>query len=350
MQARRAAKWLAIRGGLESVSLATAARLVSPRNSKGVIFTMHHVQPERKKSFSPNAHLSITPDFLDKTIRILLANGWTPIHLEDMPQRLENPDDNGRYMAFTLDDGYRDNRDQAYPVFKQHNIPFTVFITSGFVDRARTIWWETLEQMLATSDSVTINLCNGDKTFQTISKLEKYAAFDDISARFTEIDENHFVAGIDNAARRAGIDPVGIVDREILNEDELRAFCGDPLVRLGAHTVNHINLARAHVDLVADEIGRSADFVEKVTGARPQSFAFPYGDSAAACRREFEKTADLGFSVAVTTRPGLLQPVNAQTPTAMPRVSLNGYHQNTRYVNALLSGLPFRLASASAIG
>lgn len=350
MQARRAAKWLAIRGGLESVSLATASRLITPRHSKGVIFTLHHVRPERKQSFSPNAHLSITPEFLDKTIKILLSNGWTPIHIDDMPRHLANADDNGRYMAFTLDDGYRDNREHAYPVFKKHDIPFTVFIASGFVTRTRTIWWETLEQTLAASDSVTVNLCEGEKTFHTVSKLEKYAAFDYIGGRFAAMDEDLFVAGIDNAARRAGIDPVGIVEREILDERELRTFCGDPLVRFGAHTVNHINLARVHVDRLADEIGRSADFVTEITGTRPVSFAFPYGDSDAACRREFEKAADLGFSVAVTTRPGLLQPANAQTSTAMPRVSLNGYHQNPRYVNALLSGLPFRMASATAVG
>lgn len=349
LPARRAAKWLAIRGGLEAISLATTSRLVTPRSSKGVIFTMHHVRPEKAGTFTPNAHLSITPEFLERTIEMLLKRGWTPVHLDDMPRHLEDPDDNGRYMAFTLDDGYRDNQQYAYPVFKRHGIPFTVFVTAGFVTRTRSIWWETLEQMLAASQRITLNLGGEDHLFNTASKLEKYVAFDYITDCFPGDEEDRFVAAIDEAARRVGIDPMAIVEQEILSEGELRTFCRDPLISLGAHTVTHVSLAHASLDRVVDEISRSAEFVSEICGEQPESFAFPYGDRQAACHREFDKIADLGFSVAVTTRPGLLQPSHTRTPTAMPRVSLNGYHQNTRYVSALLSGLPFLFAPTMSV-
>lgn len=349
LQARRAAKWLAIRGGLEAVSLATISRLVSPKSSKGVIFTMHHVRPDKSGSFTPNAHLSITPEFLERTIEMLLNRGWIPVHLDDMPRHLEDPDDNGRYMAFTLDDGYRDNQQFAYPVFKRLKIPFTIFVTAGFVSRTRSIWWETLEQMLATSTHISIELDGQEHNLRTASKLEKYVAFDYITDCFPGSDEDRFVAAIDEAARRSGVDPMAIVDREVLSESELRFLCVDPLVSLGAHTVTHISLAHASLDRVEDEISRSAEFVSEICGKPTESFAFPYGDRRAACHREFETISDLGFSVAVTTRPGLLQPSHTLTPTAMPRVSLNGYHQNIRYVRALLSGLPFLFAPTAPV-
>jgi hypothetical protein len=47
---------------------------------------------------------------------------------------------------------------------------------------------------------------------------------------------------------------------------------------------------------------------------------------------------DLGFRSAVTTRPGGLYPHHLQTLTALPRVSLNGYFQNRRYVDVFASG------------
>lgn len=349
LQARRAAKWLAIRGGLEAISLATISRLVSPKSSKGVIFTMHHVRPEKNEPFTPNAHLSITPEFLERTIEMLLMRGWLPVHLDELPRHLENPDDNGRYMAFTLDDGYRDNRQFAYPVFKRLNIPFTIFVTAGFVARTRSIWWETLEQTLATTSSITIELDGLEHRFKTASKLEKYVAFDYITDCFPGDDEDRFVAAIDQAAHRAGVDPLAIVDREVLSESELGSLCVDPLINLGAHTVTHVSLAHVSLERVTDEISRSADFVSKICGKPTQSFAFPYGDGHAAGHREFDLISELGFKVAVTTRPGLLQPSHTLTPTAMPRVSLNGYHQNTRYVRALLSGLPFVFAPAAPV-
>lgn len=349
LQARRAAKWLAIRGGLEAISLATISRLVSPQSSKGVIFTMHHVRPENTQPFTPNAHLSITPEFLERTIEMLLKRGWKPVHLDDLPRHLEDPEDNGRYMAFTLDDGYRDNRQFAYPVFKRLKIPFTIFVTAGFTARTRSIWWETLEHTLAISRDIAIELDGQEHWFKTASKLEKYVAFDYITDCFPDGDEDRFVAAIDQAARRAGVNPMAIVDREVLGEHELRSLCGDPLVSLGAHTVTHVSLAHVSLERVTDEIRQSAAFVSEICGKATQSFAFPYGDGHAAGHREFDLISDLGFKVAVTTRPGLLQPSHRLTPTAMPRVSLNGYHQNTRYVRALLSGLPFVFAPAASV-
>ena len=67
---RRAAKWLAIRGGLEVVALAAGIGLVRCPNSKGVIFTLHQVRPANPSRFAPNNHLAVTPEFLDNTIRM----------------------------------------------------------------------------------------------------------------------------------------------------------------------------------------------------------------------------------------------------------------------------------------
>ena len=343
LQARRAAKWLAIRGGLEAISLATTSRLIPQRSSRGVIFTMHHVRPERDAGFSPNAHLSITPEFLTKTIAMLLERGWIPVRLEDLPELLDDPNNQGRYMAFTLDDGYRDNRDYAQAVFESFDIPFTVFVASGFTLRSRSIWWETLEAFLARTEDITVDF-GKERYFDTSTRLKKYVAFDYISDLFPGDDEDRFVAWIDATARRIGVDPIAIVEREVMDKTELRAFNQHPLVSLGAHTVNHISLAHATDSRIEEEIRQSADFVADITGESPKSFAFPYGDGNAARLREFKTIAELGFDIAVTTRPGLLKEKHCLMLTAMPRVSLNGYHQNTRYVRALLSGLPFLFA------
>lgn len=341
---RRAAKWLAIRGGLEAVALAAGIGLVRCPNSKGVIFTLHQVRPAGNARFAPNTHLAVTPEFLDNTIKMLLSQGWIPARLDDMPRLLEETGPGERYMAFTLDDGYRDNVEYAHPVFKKYEVPYTVFVASGFADRSRSIWWITLEEMLERRDEITVRMCEEERTFPTRSTLEKYAAYDYISNQFDIKDEDVFVAGIDDAARRAGIEPLDIVDREILDEDGLRNFSSDPLVVLGAHSVSHINLARADRARMNSEISVSTDHVHSLTGTKPRSFAYPYGYQDAACMREFKAARDHGFAVGVTTRPGLLEKDNAQRPMALPRVSLNGYHQKTRYVKALLTGIPFSWA------
>ena len=61
-------------------------------------------------------------------------------------------------------------------------------------------------------------------------------------------------------------------------------------------------------------------------------------DKTSAGPREFRIAADLGFKTAVTTRPGVLFPEHREHLAALPRISLNGEHQQLRYVRVLLSG------------
>jgi peptidoglycan/xylan/chitin deacetylase (PgdA/CDA1 family) len=73
-------------------------------------------------------------------------------------------------------------------------------------------------------------------------------------------------------------------------------------------------------------------------GRAPEHLSYPLGDRSSAGLREFRMASDLGFKTAVTTRPGVLFPEHRQHLTALPRISLNGEHQQLRYVRVLLSG------------
>ena len=66
--------------------------------------------------------------------------------------------------------------------------------------------------------------------------------------------------------------------------------------------------------------------------------AYPYGDRSAAGPREFAFARAAGFNTAVTTRPGMIFPENAEHPTALPRISLNGNYQTARVLPVLTSG------------
>jgi peptidoglycan/xylan/chitin deacetylase (PgdA/CDA1 family) len=155
-------------------------------------------------------------------------------------------------------------------------------------------------------------------------------------------DEDRKVDALDRVARRHGIEPLDIVERDVMNARDLKSLIRDPLCALGAHTLTHIAMAGVDAERLRHEIVASADRVREITGHAPRSFAYPYGDSRAAGAREFAAVRGAGFDIAVTTRPALLTPTSCDRPTAFGRVSLNGHFQKTRYVDALLSGLLFR--------
>lgn len=71
------------------------------------------------------------------------------------------------------------------------------------------------------------------------------------------------------------------------------------------------------------------------------ALAYPVGDPTSAGLREFKLAREIGFSCAVTTRPGMLFAAQAAHLTALPRLSVNGLWQNAGALETLLSGAPF---------
>jgi peptidoglycan/xylan/chitin deacetylase (PgdA/CDA1 family) len=340
---KRLLKGAAIRAGLEGVALARADLLWPAAAGRGVIFTLHHVRPAAGHAHDPNALLSITPQFLDRAIRVAAGAGLTPVPLEDLPRLLADPKDERRFVAFTLDDGYRDNAEHAAPVFRRHGVPYTIFITKGFVERTRSMWWQTAEALTREKPAFRLDFGRGEEEVRTDTLTAKQTAFDRIAAFVQSADEDRAVAALDAAAKAEGIDPLAITGRLTMDEAALRELSRDPLARLGAHTLTHVNLKRVDAARLRNEIEGSGEAVAAYAGRRPASFAYPYGFKAAVGEREIRAAYEAGFAIAVTTQPGVLGPHNLANPTAYNRVSLNGLYQKPRYVRALISGIPFKL-------
>jgi peptidoglycan/xylan/chitin deacetylase (PgdA/CDA1 family) len=338
---KRSGKALMIRAGLEAVAWSGAGRWGPSAAGRGVIFTLHHVRPARGYDFEPNGHLSVTPQFLDAAIVSGRQCGLHPVHLEELPELFADSSDRRKFMCFTLDDGCRDNAQFAAPVFRKHGVPYTVFITPGFVERNRTMWWETAEALTRAAASFNFDFGHGTETVPCSSHGEKFVAFERLAKFVESVDEDDAVAKIDQAAISAGVDPLGIVDHEIMTAAELGDLVKDPLARLGAHTITHPNLSRVSADRLRYEIEQSGARVATYGGRAPKSFCYPYGGRHAVGPRETKVALETGFALGVTTQPGVLNSERPEQLAELPRVSLNGQYQKSRYVRALVSGLPF---------
>lgn len=341
---RSISKRLLIQSSLGAVNLLKLPQLMPGSGGRGMIFTLHHVRPNLDNAVSPNAHLSITPEFLDEAIQVAKDLGHVPVSLDELPALLADSDDNRKFVCFTLDDGYRDNLVHAAPVFARHNAPYTVFVTPGFVDRERTIWWETAERLIHENSSFAFDFGNGPELVTCAGTDGKLTAFDRITWFVETASEDAAVAQLDQAAKACGIDPMAIVEEEIMTREELKQLLMDPLASLGAHTMTHPNLARVCEERLGVEMRQSAELISRYVGRPVTTFSYPYGNKRAVSSREIKAAIDYGFALAVTTQPGVLTRESLKRPTAFNRVPLNGYYQSANYVRALMSGVPFRFA------
>src|SRR5258708_31593083 len=120
--------------------------------------------------------------------------------------------------------------------------------------------------------------------------------------------------------------------------EELSKLAADPLVTIGAHTVNHVMLAKVPETSARAEMEMSRSVIEAALGVRPDHICYPVGDPTSAGPREFRIASELGFKTGVTTRPGVIFPHHREHLIALPRASLHGEHHQLRYVHLLASG------------
>ncbi|AMJ59562.1 polysaccharide deacetylase family protein [Bosea sp. PAMC 26642] len=309
----------------------------------GVILTLHQVRPERAFGFQPNRLLEITPDFLDTVLRLIRAEGYDLVSLDEAASRLANPRQGRFFVALTFDDGYRDTLDHAWPVLAKYDAPWTMFVTTGFADHSARLWWIELEEAIRALPEIAVELPSGRFFARSGTDVEKQQAFEKLYWRLRAEPEAILLSTISDLACQAGIDGPGITERECLPWGTLRALSGAPGVTIGAHTLTHPMLARHDDAFARAEIANSKARIEAELGIPVRHFCYPVGDPTSAGPREFALAREAGFAAAVTTRPGHLFAAHASHLHALPRVSLNGHQQTEEAARALLSGLPFLL-------
>ncbi len=320
-----------------------AHRLLAPyTQGSGVIFTLHHVRPDCGKAFAPNRILEVTPEFLEAVLDQVQEQALDVVGLDEAVRRLRQ-DDPRRFACFTFDDGYRDNRLNAFPIFKRRRLPLTLYVPTDYPSGKGELWWIALEQVIASASE--IELCRNGELWRLPAKTiaEKWRAYEQIYWWLRSIDEATQRQIIRTLAERHEIDMGALCRDLVMDWDELRAFAADPLVTIGAHTKGHYAIAKLCAEKAIAEMEGSVEAIEREIGFRPIHFSFPYGDETSARARDFALAKELGFETAVTTRKGVLFPAHKRHLTALPRVSLNGEYQSLAYTELYLSGAPFAL-------
>ena len=327
-----------IAGAFGAIAASRADRWLAPMaRGLGAILMFHHVRPARPDPFQPNRLLEITPDFLDLTLRVTRELGFDIVPLDEVPARLATP--KGRFVALTFDDGYRDNRDDALPILRRHDAPWTMFVTTDYASGSGRLWWIELEEIVRRSTTIALpglSIAAGTPS----EKADAFAlAYRHLRSGPEELLRDTLAAWGDAVE----LDRPAFVRGLCLGWDELGEMAKDPRLSFGAHTVTHAMLAKHDEATARREIEESRSILAARLKREICHLAYPVGDPTSASPRDFAIAKGAGFITALTTRPGHLFAAHADHLTALPRVSMNGLHQSEAALRALLSGLPFWL-------
>ena len=330
-----------IRTGLETLYFTGLHHIMRPLvGGVGTTLTLHHVRPRRPDAFQPNHLLEVSPEFLDNLLRWLKRAALDVISLDEMHARFISGDFKRRFVCLTFDDGYKDLMRYAYPLLKKYRMPFALYVPTSFPDRLGELWWVALEVVIARNSRIGMVIDGKDRFFNCETVREKRELYDEIYRYLRRMKtEDELRAMVRDLAACHSVDTASLCRDLCMDWQEIVDLAADPLVTIGAHTVNHNMLKKmADESAVRAEMEMSRAVLEAALGKRPAHLAYPVGDPTSAGPREFRIAAELGFKTAVTTRPGVLFKAHRDHLTALPRISVNGDFQQQRYLRVLMSG------------
>lgn len=262
-------------------------RLKLTRSPTLIILTYHRVLPEYAgERTREQPGMVISPANLQRHIKLVRSLGATPVHLDEW-LRKKNAGEAlpALSVAFTFDDGWRDNYLYGYPVLRQEQIPATIFLVTGMVDTRDTFWPEKVIRLLRTP-GISLSepslawlqpyLGDAGNKSTPLSLLEA----DEIINRLKDLDDATIIGHLQHAASSLTAD-TNEADHApaILQHTELEEMSGENLVKYGAHTRNHFRLNRLNSkEALEEQIAGCQSDLETMNVASVPIFCYPNGD------------------------------------------------------------------------
>ena len=295
------------------------------------VFMLHRVYPFENNKLSSNEYLRISPEFLDEFIFELKSNGYEIINLDRLHEILLNGQRTGKKIVLTLDDGYKDNFTHAYPIFANHNVPFTIYITTSFPEKKGALWWYILEDLLLEHDELILS--NG-LSFQCRSLKEKELAFSQIHNIIMSLQKDDFLRNLNKLFNHYNVDWQRKCGQLMMNWNQIRILSDNELCRTGGHTLGHFALNKLKKNEIETEVLEANRLLRNKIGRKIGHFAYPFGSSNEIGKRECDIIKQFNFKTATTTRNGNIFLKHKQHLECLPRIYL-GENFNLRDIGRI---------------
>jgi len=315
----------------------TIKKLLYPINRLGIVLMYHRVADPH---YDP-LRLNVTPAHLKEHMQVLKKYG-RPVKMQEMGDTKRFP--NGKIdIAVTLDDGYSDNFNNARPVFQQTDVSATFFIISGAVDNHEEFFWDGLKSTILQPETLpqTIEITVSDKKYrweltasgpcQTAdygnpiagipsngSKLSRFQLYSTILHLLGPLSAQQRRDVISQLEQWAGQNLTVRKDYLPMSSTDLKTLSDSKLFEIGAHTVNHPQLANLPLQQQEKEIAQSKIELENKINTPILSFSYPHGSFI---KETVEIVKRSKFTNACTVVPK--QVMRGSAPYLIPRFSVD---------------------------
>lgn len=318
----------------------------------GSILVFHRlVEDPPTGTFGPSRSLSITADGFRRLIGYLRKSGIEIVSLDEVLARLRNGgkgnNGGGRFTCLTFDDGYRDNYELLYPICREMDAPFTVYVTTDLIEGRLLLWWYGLEATVAGTDAVTWRENGETRTYPAKTPDEKARTYRALDTKLRHASAERRAEMIAALEAEYGVDFRAVSNTAAMSWQMVKELAESDLAEIGGHTVSHPALNTLSDDEARREITEGCRIIETHTERKIRHFAYPFGRPSDVSPREHALCRELGFATATTTRAGTLEAAHKDTPYDLPRISVS-CETTPRRLRVDLSGVPAKVRTTLA--
>lgn len=131
--------------------------------------------------------MCVNVDIFNKQMAFL-AKFYNFVSEEDVKEAIENNAKLPDYPVWiTFDDGYKDNYTNALPILKKYNIPATIFVTTGYVNKRISPYmnWHEIKNMAEAGVFIGAHTVS----HKILSELSERETMDEITSSKDEIEQ-----------------------------------------------------------------------------------------------------------------------------------------------------------------
>ena len=273
-------------------------------------------------------------DLFEEHISYLVRN-FRPCSLTGLVRSLRDRGPDPRTVAITIDDGYADFLEYAYPVLHRYGVPATVFLVPTFVDGS-WLWFDALHYLVHRTSvaSLDVEIDGIVVRLDLLDVASRNRAWETIADACLRLD----VPSRDAVVRRLQEDlrvvlpPSTTAEYKGMTWDAAKSLDTE-LIELGAHTLTHPVLSRCTLAEIEREVRGSKEMLETRLDRRVEAFCYPFGGPGQYDDRSVDAVRAAGYQCATTAIDGIIR--GRADLLRLPRISASDTSQFRSAVNGV---------------
>lgn len=268
---------------------------------KVLILMYHRFSPTRHPAKTSAKELAAHLAYLKKHNRV--------ISLSDAVDSLQNekPLPDGA-TVITIDDGYADAFDVAFPVLKKFDTPATLFAVTDFLDRKRWLWTDLMRYVLSETklEEIKIGFEKGEKVEVKLNgAAQKSDAASRLNANLKKLPNEIKESKIREIAAELNVEIPETPTEEFapISWNQAREMDANKL-SIESHTKTHPILTNIGATELDSELQSSKERLETMLDRPIEHFCYPNGSFDQTIAQAVEKNT---YKSAVTTDYGFNQ-------------------------------------------